>query len=102
VEMPSTVGTLHSKFQLNRARRFRDMAFKNWLSFLVSFLLFSSWYESYHKVETGYLIALKFGTQKGGVRAHLSTRFAYDKHWKNYLRLFAKNNTNMLSRPHVG
>jgi len=29
-------------------------------------------------VETGYLIALKFGTQKGGVRAHLGTMF--DKH----------------------
>jgi len=35
------------------------------------FVFFSSWYESYHKVETGYLIPLKLGTQKGGVRAYL-------------------------------
>jgi len=36
---------------------------------------FTAWYESYHKVETGYLIALKFGTQKSGVMAHLGTKF---------------------------
>jgi len=54
---------------------------------LFCFFFLSSWYESYHKVETGYLIALKFGTRKGGVRAHL------------WLELFTKNNTNMLSRP---
>ena len=37
------------------------------------FFLFSLWYESYHKVETGYLITLKFGTQEGDVtvRVHL-------------------------------
>ena len=28
-------------------------------------------------METGYLIAWKFGTQKGGVRAHLGTKFGY-------------------------
>jgi len=57
-------------------------SFKNWLSFFVflsCFIFFSVfflfWYESYHKVETGYLIDLKFGTQKGGVRAHLSAKF---------------------------
>jgi len=36
---------------------------------------FLSWYESYHKAETGYLIALKFDTEKGGVRAHLGIKF---------------------------
>jgi len=39
------------------------------------FFFFSSWYESYHKVEMGFLIALRFGAQKGGVRAHLGTEF---------------------------
>ena len=40
--------------------------FKNWLSFFVFFSFFSSRCESYHKLETGHPIALKFGTQKGG------------------------------------
>jgi len=39
------------------------------------FLLFIKMCESYHKVETGYPIALKFGTQKDGVMVHLSTKF---------------------------
>ena len=30
---------------------------------------------SYHEVEMGHPIALKFGTQKGGVRVHLGTKF---------------------------
>ena len=30
------------------------------------------------KVEMGYLIALKFGTQKGGVRVHLDTKFDWN------------------------
>jgi len=29
----------------------------------------------YYKMETDYLIALKFGTQNGSVRAHLGTKF---------------------------
>jgi len=29
-------------------------------------------------VETGYPIALKFGTQEGGVMAHLGTKFGYN------------------------
>jgi len=42
-------------------------------------------------VETSYLIALKFGTQKGGVMAHLSTKFGYNaintcKVIRDYLR----------------
>jgi len=51
--------------------------FKNWLSFLVFKILFffSSRHESFHKVETGYWIALNFGTLKGSIRAHLGTKF---------------------------
>jgi len=29
-------------------------------------------------VETSYLITLKFGTQKGGVMAHIGTKFGYN------------------------
>jgi len=39
------------------------------------FFFFLSRCESYHKVEMGTPIALKFGTQKGGVMAHLGTMF---------------------------
>ena len=68
-EMPSTISTPHSKFQLNCARRFRDINFQKLAWFLRFFLFFfSSKHESYHKMETGYLIPLKFGTRKGGVR----------------------------------
>jgi len=68
VQISATVCTLHSKFQLNRAR---IQAFKNWLSFSF-FFFFLSWHKSYHKAETGYLIALKFGTQKS---AHFGMNF---------------------------
>jgi len=40
VEMPSTISTPHSKFQLNHSRRFWDMNSKIWLSFFHFFLLF--------------------------------------------------------------
>ena len=43
---------------------------------LVSSRFFCKGVKTYHhKVEKGYLIALKFITQKGGVWAHLSTKF---------------------------
>jgi len=87
VEMSSTISTPHSKFQLNCARHFQDINFQNLAHFLFSFD-YSSRCESYHKVKTGYPIGLKFGTQKGGVR-----------HMQNYLQLFTKNSTNMLSHP---
>ena len=45
----------------------------------------------------GYLIALKFGKQKGGVRHQVWLE--YDKHSQSYLQSFMKNNTNMLSCP---
>jgi len=77
VEMPSTVSTPHSKFQVNCTRRFRNELSKIGLVSLLLFFffLFSSRCESYHRVETGYPIALKFDTQKGDVRAHLGTKF---------------------------
>jgi len=80
-EIPSTVSTPYSKFQLNHAKCFHDINFQILalvsiliLIFEVNFFLFSLRCESYHKVETGYLIALKFGTQTGGVRIHIGTK----------------------------
>ena len=49
----------------------------------------------------GYLIALKFDTQKGGVRAHFSTKFGQNttNTHKDICDYLQKNNTNMLSYP---
>ena len=56
--------------------------FKNWLSFLVFsflfFFLFSHTYKNCHKTRMPYLIALKFGTQKGGIKVHLGTNFGWN------------------------
>jgi len=50
------------------------------IGFVSSFFLFfsSSRYESYHKVETDYPIALKFSTQKGGIRGHFGNKFGWN------------------------
>jgi len=42
--------------------------------------------------------ALKFGTQIGGVRAHLGTKFGWIT-VKNHKVICTENNPNMLSRP---
>ena len=54
--------------------------FKNWLSFFFSFLffLFSHTYKNCYKTRTPYPIALKFGRQKGGIKAHLCTNFGWN------------------------
>ena len=49
--------------------------FLGFLKIFLCFFLFSSIRESHYKVETGYQIALKFGTQIRCVRAHLGTKF---------------------------
>ena len=62
--------------------------FKNWLSFFVFFFLlllfflffflFSHTYKNCYKTRTPYPIALEFGTQKGGIKAHLCTNFGWN------------------------
>ena len=53
--------------------------FKNWLSFFVFFFfLFSHTYKNCCKTRTPYPIALIFGTQKGGIKAHLCTNFGWN------------------------
>jgi len=42
VEMPAKIITSHSKFQLNRARRFRDMNLQNLAEFVHFFRLLAS------------------------------------------------------------
>ena len=55
--------------------------FKNWLSFFIFssyFFLFSHTYKNRYKTRTLYPIALKFGTQKGDITAHLYTNFGWN------------------------
>ena len=59
--------------------------FKNWLSFLVFVFLFSLFffllshtYKNCYKTRTPYPIALKFGSNKGGIKAHLCTNFGWN------------------------
>ena len=53
--------------------------FTNWLSFFIFFLLMflplSHTYKTCYKMWMPYPIALKFGTQKGGIKTHLGTNF---------------------------
>ena len=46
--------------------------------FLLIFVLVSHTYKNCYKMRTPYPIALKFGTQKGGVKAHLGTNFGWN------------------------
>ena len=57
--------------------------FKNWLSFcffffFVFFFLFSHTYKNCYKTRTPYPNALKFGTQKEGIKAHLCINFSWN------------------------
>ena len=42
------------------------------------FFLFSHTYKNCYKTRTRYSIALTFGTQKGGIKAHLGTNFGWN------------------------
>ena len=46
--------------------------------FFLFFFLFSHTYKNCYKTRTRYPIALKFGTQKGGIKAHLGTNFGWN------------------------
>ena len=46
--------------------------------FFLFFFLFSHTYKNCYKTRTHYPIALKCGTQKGGIKAHLGTNFGWN------------------------
>ena len=55
--------------------------FKNWLSFFVFFLIFLPLFahlQNCYKTRMPYPISLNFGTQKGGIKAHLGTNFGWN------------------------
>jgi len=46
--------------------------------------------ESCHELQTHYLVTLKFGTEKGGIRVHLGTNGIWLILAQSYLQLFTK------------
>ena len=80
MDMPPNCSTPHSKFERNRFARSRDMRLQKLAQFLRFFFFFflSHTYKNCHKTRTPYPIALKFGTQKGDIRAHLGTYFGWN------------------------
>ena len=83
MDTPSTFSTSHSKFERIASSVPETCDFKNWLSFFVFFLLhiflpLSHTYKNCYKTRTPYPIALNFGTQKGGITAHLCTNFGWN------------------------
>jgi len=81
-KMPANIITSYPKFHFNHARLSKIWTFENLPSSFVCFLLvyyfFLSRYESCHKTPIHYLITLKFGTLKGGIKAHPNTKFSYN------------------------
>ena len=77
--MPPNCSTPHSKFERNRFTRSRDMRLQKLAQFLRFFFLFlSHTYKNCYKTRTPHPIALKFGTQNGDIKAHLSTNFGWN------------------------
>ena len=81
--MPSNCSTPHSKFERNRFTRSRDMRLQKLDQFLrffffLFFFFLSHTYKNCYKTRTPYPIALKFGTQKGDIQAHLGTTFGWN------------------------
>ena len=83
--MPSNCSTLHSNFERNRFSHSRDMRLQKLAQFLRFFSYFSFSCRTLTKTaiklerhRTPYPIALKFGTQKGDIKAHLGTNFGWN------------------------
>ena len=51
----------------------------------------------YHNVETGYPITLKFGTQKGGLRANLGTTFGDNTINKLFVTIHEKQHQDFVT-----
>ena len=59
--------------------RLQNLAYSSFfVFFFLFFFLFSHTYKNCYKTRTPYPIALKFGTQKGGIKAHLCTNIGWN------------------------
>ena len=75
--LPSSYGSLHTKYEENRSSHFRDMSEQK---FVLISSFFSSSTSSFrkirHKTRMRARIGLKFGTLKGLIKADLCTNFS--------------------------
>jgi len=97
LEMPANVITSHFKFQLNHARRFRDLNLQKLAKFLgfFFFFFFSSFRVKVAIKQKGIIEIWYTESQDKGATFGCNTV----RKWSlSYKRSFAKNNTNMLSR----
>ena len=83
MDIPSNCSTPHSKFERNCFARSRDMRLQKLAQFLrffffLFFFFLSHTYKNCYETQTPYPIALKFGTQKGDIKAHLGTNFGWN------------------------
>ena len=83
MDIPSSCSTPHYKFERNRFKRSRDMRLQKLVQFLrffffLFFFFLSHTYKNCYKTRTPYSIALKVGTQKGDIKAHLGTNFGWN------------------------
>ena len=75
----------HSTFQI-KAKSFQafpryatsTIGFVSSFFFFLFFFLISYTYKNCYKTRTPYPVALEFGTQKGGIKAHLCTNFGWN------------------------
>ena len=80
-ELPTSQGSLHSKFEGNRSSHFRDTScqsfdfFSSFFFLLFFFFVFSHSCKNCYKTQTCTPIALKFGTQKGSPKVNPSITF---------------------------
>ena len=75
-ELPSSQGSLHTKFEGNRSSHFRDTSCQSFdfFSSFIFFFVFSHTCKNCYKTRTRAPIALKFGTQKGSPKANPSIK----------------------------
>ena len=72
-QLPASQGSLHSKCEGNRSSHFRDTSCQSFVFFF--FFVFSHTCKNCYNKQTRTLIALKFGTQKGSLKANPSIKF---------------------------
>ena len=83
--MPPNCSTPHSKFEQNRfafpryaTSKIGSVSSFFFFFFFLFFFFLSHTYKNCYKTRTPYPIALKFGTQKGDIKAHLGTNIGWN------------------------
>jgi len=97
VQMPATVSTPHSKFQINCTRGFQDINFQKLAYLFLYFLFVLVWKFCGNKLSD--CLEIWYTEKWCNSTSWYQVGLEYNKHSQSYMRLFTKNNTNMLLRP---